>query len=388
MDDTNGQVQVHLKSDHQASELNLGYITRIPDPSGRKDYRGQGFELKTDGHGVIRSAQGMVLTTYAKNQAESYAKNIQETSAQLKQAIEQHKTQTQTAIQQKADERSLNSTAQSALATQEKAVSGRGQQAELEAAQVVVGSSTGVAVVAEQSIHLNSNEHIALTSGQDVSLAVGERLFASAKQGISLFTQSKGARLFAGKDKIELQAQDGGLDAIARQNIQIISTEDKIEITSPKEIILTAGGSQLKINSGGVFITTGRKFEVKAAEHKFQEGANVGMAIPLLVKSGQYNLTYKVRDKETQEVLPFTKYVLTNELGHSYYGETDEDGLTKTIYSDKEETFSLHIFSNGEYLSSFNRPLLVKLFFTYWLQKLRLMFIGHQKKEILNIRLK
>ena len=100
------------------------------------------------------------------------------------------------------------------------------------------------------------------------------------------------------------------------------------------------------------------------------------------------NLTYKVRDKETQEVLPFTKYVLTNELGHSYYGETDEDGLTKTIYSDKEETFSLHIFSNGEYLSSFNRPLLVKLFFTYWLQKLRLMFIGHQKKEILNIRLK
>ena len=182
----------------------------------------------------------------------------------------------------KADERSLNSTAQSALATQEKAVSGRGQQAELEAAQVVVGSSTGVAVVVEQSIHLNSNEYIALTSGQDVSLAVGERLFASAKQGISLFTQTKGARLFAGKDKIELQAQDGGLDAIARQNIQIISTEDKIEITSPKEIILTAGGSQLRIDSSGVTVITAGKFEAKAIEHLFKPSQEVVKGVPQL----------------------------------------------------------------------------------------------------------
>ena len=33
--------------------------------------------------------------------------------------------------------------------------------------------------------------------------------------------------------------------AIARKVIQIISTEDRIEITSPKEITLTAGSSQL-----------------------------------------------------------------------------------------------------------------------------------------------
>ena len=33
--------------------------------------------------------------------------------------------------------------------------------------------------------------------------------------------------------------------AIARKVIQMISTEDRIEITSPKEITLTAGGSQL-----------------------------------------------------------------------------------------------------------------------------------------------
>ena len=284
MDDTSGQVQVHLKSDHQSSELNLGYITRIPDQSGRKDYRGEGFELRTDGHGVIRSAQGMVLTTYAKNQAESYVKNIQKTSTQLKQAVEQHKIQTQTAVNQKADEREINSTPFTKLNTQQQAVEGKGEHKELDAAHIVIGTPAGVAILAEQSIHLNSNDHIALTSGNDVSFAVGERLFASAKEGISLFTQTKGIRLFAGKDKIELQAQNGGLDAIARQNIQIISAEDKIEVTSPKEIILTAGGSQLKINSSGVFITTRGIFVAKAGQHLFKGGSTSTIKLPVLPK--------------------------------------------------------------------------------------------------------
>ena len=335
MDDTNGQVQVHLKSDHQSSELNLGYITRIPDPSGRKDYRGQGFELRTDGHGVIRSAKGMILTTYAKNQAESYAKNIQETTAQLKQAIEQHKTQTQTAINQNADERSLTSAAHTDLTTQEKAISGSGEQAELQAAQVVVGSSTGVAVVAEQSIHLNSNEQIALTSGKDVSLAVGERLFASAKEGVSLFSESKGIRIFSAKDKIELQAQDADLDIIARQNIQIISTEDKIEITSPKEIILTAGGSQLKINSSGVFITTSGKFEVKAAEHQFMGETNVKQNLPLLP-----NIEFPKNRLEFRKVyldgtpcpnIPFTIHLPD---GTTQTGKTNANGMA--FYDDQK----------------------------------------------------
>ena len=90
MDDTPEQIQVHLKSDHQSSELNLGYITRIPDPSGRKDYRGEGFELRTDGHGVIRSDQGLVLTTYGKHNANSYIKDIAESTSQLQSAVEQH----------------------------------------------------------------------------------------------------------------------------------------------------------------------------------------------------------------------------------------------------------------------------------------------------------
>jgi len=61
LDDSASKVQAQLKSDHQCSSLSLGHIGRIEDTAGRKDDRGQGFELRTDGHGALRAARGSSL---------------------------------------------------------------------------------------------------------------------------------------------------------------------------------------------------------------------------------------------------------------------------------------------------------------------------------------
>ncbi len=77
--------------------------------------------------------------------------------------------------------------------------------------------------------------------------------------------------------------------------IKLISTEDKIEITSPKEIVLTAGGSQLKINGDGIFTTTGGKFESKAGQHSFVGGAkyaNYQMLSGLVTKTEVLGVDY------------------------------------------------------------------------------------------------
>ena len=103
MDDTPGNLQLHLKSDHQSSELNLGHITRIPDSSGRKDFRGEGFELRTDGHGVVRAAKGLIISTYARIKADNYIKDIKEVTTRLKNAVDLHKMQIQSALAHKAD---------------------------------------------------------------------------------------------------------------------------------------------------------------------------------------------------------------------------------------------------------------------------------------------
>ena len=43
MDDTTGEIQVQLASDHQDSALNLGHVTRVVSTSGRADFRGAWF---------------------------------------------------------------------------------------------------------------------------------------------------------------------------------------------------------------------------------------------------------------------------------------------------------------------------------------------------------
>ncbi|MDP9108983.1 MAG: type VI secretion system Vgr family protein, partial [Pseudomonadota bacterium] len=51
LDDTNGKIQAQLKSDHACSQLSPGHITRIESTSGRKDARGEGWEIATNSWG-------------------------------------------------------------------------------------------------------------------------------------------------------------------------------------------------------------------------------------------------------------------------------------------------------------------------------------------------
>ncbi|HBO5731659.1 type VI secretion system Vgr family protein, partial [Pseudomonas aeruginosa] len=61
IDDTTAQISAALMSDHGASALHLGYLTH-PRPEGGKP-RGEGFELRTDEHGAVRAARGLLLST-------------------------------------------------------------------------------------------------------------------------------------------------------------------------------------------------------------------------------------------------------------------------------------------------------------------------------------
>ncbi|MEB0014914.1 type VI secretion system Vgr family protein, partial [Glaciimonas sp. Gout2] len=80
MDDTAGKIQSQLKSDHQHSQLSLGHITRIEDHAGRKESRGQGFELRTDGHGAIRAKNGLLISTESRPNASRHITDLGETA--------------------------------------------------------------------------------------------------------------------------------------------------------------------------------------------------------------------------------------------------------------------------------------------------------------------
>ena len=162
---------------------------------------------------------------------------------------------------------------------------------------------------------------------------------------ISLFAAQEGARLYAGKGKIDIQAQGDGADLIAKQAIQIISTEDTVYITSPKEINLTAGGSQVKLNGSGIFPTTGGKFEAKAGQHKFIGGQKISYHLPNLreLKYKDYSIRFDLSEYFLNTTYSDTEYRVYNESGYYFSGKLDPRGRTERYFSNKEEEFTLYI---------------------------------------------
>jgi len=134
------------------------------------------------------------------------------------------------------------------------------------------------------------------------------------------------------------------LEILSRKYIKIISVEDKIEIVSPKEIILNAGGSQLKISDKGIFIETPRLFHVKAGQHKFDSGAIVNYPVPNMpsLYYGSFNLT-----DEYNNPLIGQKYKLTLPSGKEILGLTDDQGKTLTGYSaENNQDIKLEVIEN------------------------------------------
>lgn len=159
-------------------------------------------------------------------------------------------------------------------------------------ALMLLASPNGIALTTPEDIVLQATQDIVESAQGSINLSAQKNIIAHAQDKVSLFAAQKGLKAFAAKGKVELQAQDDAIEAIARKVIKLISTEDKIEITSPKEIVLTAGGSQLKINGDGIFTTTGGKFESKAGQHSFVGGAKVSYEVPELPSSGPFTKVF------------------------------------------------------------------------------------------------
>ncbi|MCS5516030.1 type VI secretion system Vgr family protein [Pseudomonas qingdaonensis] len=80
-------MSIALRSDHGASAINLGYLTHLR-PSGGQP-RGEGFELRTDRHGAVRAAAGLLLTTEPRHHEAKHHKDLPETAERLATASEQ-----------------------------------------------------------------------------------------------------------------------------------------------------------------------------------------------------------------------------------------------------------------------------------------------------------
>ncbi|MCA8114845.1 type VI secretion system Vgr family protein [Burkholderia cepacia] len=290
MDDATGQNRVQLMSSSANSLLHLGYII---DQNGnsRGSYLGSGFDLRSDAYGSVRASQGLYVTTHPKA-ANSQPLDVKEAQQQLvtgeslveamSGVSEQHQAESLKDAQDtmRAFTDATQESASGSASGGRTAGGGTGNANAFKEPVMLFGSPSGIGMSTQQSVHMVANDHVNVASGQSVHVAAGKSLIGSIGQKLSLFVQNAGMRLFAGKGKVEIQAQSDNIEVTAQKAVKVVSATGQVEIAADQGILLTSGGAYIRIKDGNVEIHAPGKIDIKGASHTFAGPASMGYPLP------------------------------------------------------------------------------------------------------------
>ncbi|MGY0204062.1 type VI secretion system Vgr family protein [Acinetobacter soli] len=349
-DDTTGQISAQLQSSHGTSQLNLGNLSH-PKNEETSRGRGEGFELRTDHYGAVRAGKGMLISTYAQEQAQSQHLSAKEASHQLNGNLNNVKALSEVANNQQTDpleglDKLKQFVEQIEQEDQSKATA-------FKQAMMILSAPDSIALSSNADIYLSADGQISHYAEESINFSTQNNLIAHAQNRMSLFAAKAGIEIIAAKQKIEAQAQSDGIDLIAKKEVRVISTEDTIHINSPKKIILTGGSSQIEIGNNILF-KTGGLFKAKAGQHRFESGANVvapKVSLPTAktLYSNKVNYNWNIKSEGIKEI-----FILDNKNNNliktkSDQLDTDNNISSLRFYTSQETEFTALAF-NSDYI--------------------------------------
>ncbi|HAT2971310.1 TPA: DUF2345 domain-containing protein, partial [Kluyvera intermedia] len=220
---------------------------------------------------------------------------------------------------------------------------------ELKQAALLLSAPEGIAQVTPRSLQLSAGENLVSTAGQHADFSVLKKFTVAAGEVVSLFARKLGIKIFAGRGKVEIQAQSDDMTLDALKDIRISSCEGKILICAEKEIILTSGGGYIRIADGTVECAAPDKIIERGAVWQKFGGRSMDpeklkselVELPK-VESGEYNIQFLCVDDKGR---PYNnnKYIIFFESGMEKEGVTDSKGYTEIFFTNKKERVDIHL---------------------------------------------
>jgi len=348
-DDTAGQISSQLASEHAASELNLGFLTQ-PRTNGSGEARGEGAELRTDAAASLRAAKGILLTTYARNKAAGHILERDELNQLLGECTELFKALGDYVGQHGGQ--AADGTAQNQLATALKnwdaSSSGAGSAsagAGDAAAIMAFGAATGSVAVTPKTHVTYAGENIDQVAQQHLQLMSGQRLNATAGQGMQLFARGKGIQAIAGEGPMLLQVQTDALTANAQKGVKISSNENEVLVTAPTIRFVAEDGSYIKIG-GGVTLGTNGDIKLLSASHQWG-GPSTQQAAKTNFNNAptdqRFKLHYPGESPESTAAAAHQPYRITLDDGRVIEGKSDANGHTDLVKDDAMRILKIDI---------------------------------------------
>ncbi|EHC2673806.1 type VI secretion system tip protein VgrG [Escherichia coli] len=311
LDDERGKEHIKVSTEYGGkSQLNLGHLV-----DAGKQQRGEGFELRTDLWGGVRAKKGIFISADAQDKAQGQVLDMTDALAQLHEAqslVEALCSATEVAKAELAD-----------LQTQKVMMSET--LAELKKSAMLLSAPEGIAQVTPKSLQLSAGENIISTSGKNSDFSVLKKFTVAAGETVSLFAQKLGIKIFAGKGKVEIQAQGDEMLLDALKDIRISSSEGRILISAKNEIILTSGGGYIRIGDGTVECAAPDKIIERGAVWQKFSGQSISQAMQQW-DSADFAVTPEILWQQTGKPAKNQKVQVTRGDGSVVEMTTDEQG--------------------------------------------------------------
>ncbi|CAN7726287.1 DUF2345 domain-containing protein [Caballeronia sp. LjRoot31] len=322
MEDWKGEEHIKLSTEHSGkSQLTLGHIV-----DGKRQNRGEGYELRTSGYGAIRAGKGMFIS--ADDQPAASGKQLEMTAAEglLQQALQQMQALAEAA-----------NAAQAIAADYEKQKTLLdGTLKELKKAGILVSAPAGIALASGEHLQLSATDNLIATAGGNADIGVIKRFTVAAGEAVSLYAQRLGMKLFAAKGKVEIQAQSDEMRLLSDQNMTITSVNGRVTIEAKEELLLKCGGSYFRMSSTGIEDGTRGDRTFKSASFGRQEPASLGESMNTW-KHAKFDEQFVLKWPVDNEPVANRAFSIIREDGSVIKGVTDSAGMTglqKSIFVD------------------------------------------------------
>ena len=327
MEDKRGEEHIKLSTEYGGkTQLNLGH-----NVDAQRALRGEGAELRTDDWVAVRGGKGVFITSDRQSEASDGMLEMKNAAAQMVQALSVSDALANAA-----------SIAQAWPADSDTAKALNIALNNLTQPGIVLNAPEHISISSPKSVRLSSgSESVGLVAGGNTDISVMKKFTAVAGEAISLLALKLGIRLFAAKGKVEIQAQDDGIDAVAKKDITVTSVEGKVLVTAADELVLNCGGAYIKLSGGNVEIGCPKNILLKSIS--VQKMSTTDFRIPPIELPKGFEERFTVRDQKTGDIVPFARYRITTEKGQIFEGRTDAEGKTASVYTALPESLKVEL---------------------------------------------
>ena len=334
LDDTSGQINAQLSSQHGQSELNLGWLTH-PRSDGKGIARGEGAELRSDNAIAVRGAQGVLISAAAQQRAggkqleraelTSLVQALQGVQQQLSKLAATHQTDN-------ADDKELGQLI-GYLKQWEAGSNTAGDRSGIGGQPIVaISAPAGAVMTSQDNIAIGAQTHVDVVSIGNTQFSAGRKLLARASESISLFAHRLGIKLVAASGKLEMQSHADDIEATSAKRI-VLTAAEEIVLQAPK-VRVVAQGAQVDIGAGVITQQSSGAHTIKSSQFAHvKPGGGSPPSVTLPGSGSEHDQQTVLRWIGTDEPMKNQRYRITTEDGRTFVGRTDAGGMTERFTS-------------------------------------------------------